>query len=306
MSDTAKAQTKRWRNFGVRARLAVMVVGLGAGLIGVGGLSGCANNADLVEANRTLTERIEQLIVENRRLKGELETAQAEIAALRASNADLVALRDQLMAENAMLRDQLRRFGDDIGNLKFQALDPTTDAALRELADQYPDLLEYDSARGMIRFKSDVTFASGSDEVSDGGRRSIDALAKILMTPTGSGYDVRIVGHTDSQRMSAGTAARHRTNWHLSTHRAISVGRELSGMGVVQTRLEAAGRGDYDPLVPNNANGNTRENRRVEVFLVRGVNKQNPGAGAIAPTIPVEQGGNNFPAAGRGREDITK
>jgi len=172
------------------------------------------------------------------------------------------------------MRDRLRQLNDDLGSLKFAALDPTTDAALRELAGQYPDLLEYDSARGMIRFKSDLTFASGSDEVSDAGRRSVDALGKILMSSAASGYDVRIVGHTDSQRMSAATAARHRSNWHLSTHRAISVGKELVSMGVAPTRVEAAGRGEYDPLVPNSGNGNTPQNRRVEVFLVRGANKQ--------------------------------
>lgn len=301
MSVTLSAM-KKSSKFGVRARLAAMVVGIGAGLASLGG---CSSNADLVETNRTLTERIEQLIVENKRLKGELETAQAEIAALRNSNADLVALRDQLMAENSMLRDQLKRFDSDLASLKFSALDPTTDAALRELAAQYPDLLEYDSARGMIRFKSDLTFASGSDEVSDAGRRSIDALARILVTPAASSYDVRVVGHTDSQRMSAGTAAKHRTNWHLSTHRAISVGKELVTMGVVQTRVEAAGRGEFDPLVPNTGNGNTPQNRRVEVFLTRGVNKQNPGA-AITPPPSPEQGGNNFPASGGRREEINK
>ncbi|MGE4198145.1 MAG: OmpA family protein, partial [Phycisphaerales bacterium] len=289
---------RRVRNQGTRARLIAGAMGLCLCVLG-GGPVGCSSNSDLIETNRTLTERIEQLIVENKRLKGELETANAEIAALRQSNADLVALRDQLMAENQMLREQLRRFGSDLESLKFSALDPTTDAALRELAAQYPDLLEYDSARGMIRFKSDVTFASGSDEVSDAGRRTIDALAKILISPAASSYDVRIVGHTDSQRMSGPTAAKHRTNWHLSTHRAISVGRELMAMGVAQTRLEAAGHGEYDPLVPNTASGNTPQNRRVEVFLVRGTNKQDGGTGAITPP-PIEQGGNNFPgAAGR-------
>ena len=302
MSVTASTPRNHGRRTrGARATLAALVVGMGAAL----GLGGCSSNSDLIETNRTLTERIEQLIVENKRLKGDLETANAEIAALRSSNADLVALRDQLMAENQMLRDQLKRFDSDFANLKFAALDPSTDAALRELAAQYPDLLEYDSARGMIRFKSDVTFASGSDEVSDAGRRSIDALGRILVASAASGYDVRIVGHTDSQRMSAGTAAKHRTNWHLSTHRAISVGRELMNMGVAQTRLEAAGHGEYDPLVPNTGNGNTPQNRRVEVFLVRGANKQNPGSGATSPPTS-EQNGNNFPASGGRREEVTK
>lgn len=271
------ASIQLWRSTKARAVAGVIVMAAGSMM------GGCQNNGDLVEANRTLTERIEALLQENRELKSQLELAQGELAGQRKANGDLLALRDRLEAENQNLRDMLKKFQGDIGDLKFQALDPSTDAALRELAAQYPDLLEYDAARGMIRFKSDVTFASGSDEVTSAAKPSIDALARILVTDAASAYDVRIVGHTDSQRISPGTAKKHATNWHLSTHRAISVGRELISTGVTATRVEAAGRGEFDPLVTNSGNGNTPQNRRVEVFLVRGVNKQGV-IGASAPT----------------------
>lgn len=266
-----------WRS--TRARAAACVLVMAAGSI----LGGCQSNADLIEANRTLTERIEQLIQENRELKSQLEITQGELAGQRKANGDLIAIRDQLLAENQNLRDMLRKFEGQIGDLKFQALDPSTDEALRALAAQYPDLLEYDAARGMIRFKSDLTFASGSDEVSSAAKPSIDALARILLTDAASAYDIRIVGHTDAQRISINTSKKHATNWHLSTHRAISVGRELITTGVTATRVEAAGRGEYDPMVPNTGNGNTPQNRRVEVFLVRGANKQGV-IGAAAPS----------------------
>jgi len=272
--------TKLWRS--TRARAAACAIVMAAGTM----LGGCQSNADLIEANRTLTERIEQLIQENRELKSQLELAQGELAGQRKANGDLIAIRDQLLAENQNLRNMLKKFEGELGDLKFQALDPSTDAALRELAAQYPDLLEYDAARGMIRFKSDVTFASGSDEVSGAAKPSIDALARILLTDAASAYDVRIVGHTDAQKISANTAKKHATNWHLSTHRAISVGRELIATGVTATRVEAAGRGEYDPLVPNTGNGNTPQNRRVEVFLVRGTNKQGKIGAAAPATAP--------------------
>lgn len=288
---------KLWRSTRTRASACVILV---AACIMLGG---CQSNADLIETNRTLTERIEQLIQETNQLKSQLELAQGELASQRKANGDLLAIRDQLLTENQNLRDMLKKFRGDIEGLQFQALDPSTDAALRELADQYPDLLEYDAARGMIRFKSDVTFASGSDEVSSAAKPSIDALARILLTEAASAYDVRIVGHTDAQRISPPTAKKHATNWHLSTHRAISVGRELLATGVTATRVEAAGRGEFDPLVPNNANGNTAANRRVEVFLVRGANKQ----GAIGASAPKTAPGTTRPAGTTKKtEDIMK
>lgn len=261
-------------------RVAPMLL-LSAGLALSGNLGGCASNTDLLDSSRALQERNTQLLAENQSLRAALEAAQGELGGLRKSNSDLRALSDQLLAENAALRDRLAEFDKALGDLRLSALDTETDAALRELAAQYPDLIEYDATRGMLRFKSDFTFASGSDQVSDTGRRSIDALAKILNSSAARGYDIRIVGHTDSQRISSGTARNHPTNWHLSTHRAIAVGTELRSMGIDPSRIEAAGRGEFDPLVPNTASGNTPQNRRVDIYIVRGY-RRGPGAG-VAP-----------------------
>lgn len=266
-----------------RLRRAVPMLLLTAGLGVAGNMGGCASNSELLDSSRALQERNTQLLAENQSLRSALEAAQSELAGLRKANADLRALSDQLLSENARLKDLLARYDSELGNLKLMALDEDTDAALRDLAAQFPDLIEYDAARGLLRFKSDLTFASGSDAVSSAGKNSIDALARILNSSSAQKYDLRIVGHTDSQRISSNTAKNHPTNWHLSTHRAISVGRELQTMGIDPTRIEAAGRGEYDPLVPNSGNGNTPQNRRVDIYIVRGYRRP---AGAEAAPAP--------------------
>ncbi len=266
-----------------RLRRLAPVLLMGAGLAFAGTLGGCANNSGLLDSSRALQERNTQLVAENQSLRTALDAAQSELGGLRKANADLRALSDQLLVENAHLKDRLAQFDSDLANLKFAALDTETDAALRELAAQYPDLIEYDAARGLLRFKSDFTFASGSDQVSSTGKSSIDALARILNATAAQNYDIRIVGHTDSQRISSTTAKLHPTNWHLSTHRAISVGRELQNMGIDPTRIEAAGRGEFDPLVPNSANGNTPQNRRVDIYIVRGYRRSAGAAPAPSP-----------------------
>lgn len=40
-------------------------------------------------------------------------------------------------------------------------------------------------------------------------------------------------------------------------------------MGVAPDKMLAAGWGEFRPAVENNANGNTPQNRRVEIFLAR-------------------------------------
>lgn len=262
-------------------------------------LGGCAGNNEATEGMRTLQERNNALVAHNKDLEDALNACNGEKSAQAKTLADLMALRARMLAENDSLRDALAKFDENFRNIKFGGLDADTDAALRDLAAQFPDILEYDQARGMVRFKSDFTFASGSDVVSENGRRSIDALAHILTGEIASKYDVRIVGHTDSQRISGGTAPKHPTNWHLSTHRAISVANELIKTSVAPTRVEAAGRGEYDPMVPNTGNGNTPQNRRVELFLVRSAgNKQ----GAMAAPAPATK---RTPAVKK-EEDIVK
>ena len=121
----------------------------------------------------------------------------------------------------------------------------------------------------MLRFASDLTFDSGSDIVKDQAKQALSALGNILKSSAASPYEVFIVGHTDSQRISGGTAQRHPTNMHLSCHRAIAVRSALAGMGVPADKMFAAGWGENRPAVPNTGNGNTPANRRVEIFLTR-------------------------------------
>ena len=258
-------------------------VGLGVSMLG-----GCVAQGDwdrLYETNRTYKEQYEKM-------KAERDEALAALDQLRGNQSKNEALIAQLQNENAALRSQLTAYGADLSNMQsrlngmsLSALDPETDKLLRELADQYPDLIVYDAARGVLRFASDLTFDSGSDVVKSGAKASIARLAEILRTPAAAAYEVVVTGHTDSQRISAGTSKRFPTNMHLSCGRAISVRSELVNDGVTPTKVEAAGWGEYRPMVQNNANGNTLQNRRVEIFLHRP--KAIEGVAVEAPAEPL-------------------
>lgn len=250
------------------------------------GLTGCVSQGEydkLWETNRSLTDQLQ-------RTQAQLDACNAQNAALSGSAGNASGVIANLTSENQRLRDQLnqsmqsmRDLEGRLGGLELGRLDPTTDRALSNLARQYPDLIVYDADRGMLRFSSDLTFGSGSDQVQPAGAEALGRLATVLTSNEATGYDIVIVGHTDSQRISAGTAQRHPTNMHLSAHRAISVRRVLSDRGVAPERIQAAGWGEHRPSVPNTASGNTPANRRVEIYLVPSTWRGPTGSAAPAP-----------------------
>jgi chemotaxis protein MotB len=243
-----------------------------AGTIGLLGLTlgGCSgSNTALLEANRAQQEQITKLVQDNQSLHTLNQQLQDGLTARENAMAKLQALVNDLRAGRGDMEAKMREWETTMAGLKFGniALDSETDKALAALAAQHPDLLEYDAARGMIRFKSDVTFDSGKDTLSSSAKSTIQQFAQILNT-TAQIYDVKILGHTDSQPI-VNAKKDHPTNWHLSCHRSISVLRELVNNSFAAERGEAAGRGEFDPMVPNTGRGNTPQNRRVEVFLTK-------------------------------------
>jgi type VI secretion system protein ImpK len=74
---------------------------------------------------------------------------------------------------------------------------------------------------------------------------------------------VLVTGHTDDQPIRS---ARYPSNWELSQDRAANV-RDLLAATVAPARLKAEGKGDADPVAPNDTPAGRALNRRVEVTL---------------------------------------
>lgn len=261
----------------------VLVAGLGLAAMVMGG---CVNQGEydrLYETNRSLTARNADLTRERDEARAQADLLRKNygsqaggLAELQQQNAQLRAMYEKALADYRTLEQQL-------AGLQFGPLPEEVSRALTVLADQYPDLIKFDAARGMLRFAADLTFDSGSDAVKDQAKQALGALAQILNNSAAASYDVVVEGHTDSQRISqAATRQKHPTNRHLSAHRAISVIDEMYKMGVQPQRMMAAGWGEYRPTVANTPSGNTPQNRRVEIFLVKSAGAA-PAAENVAP-----------------------
>jgi chemotaxis protein MotB len=190
------------------------------------------------------------------------------------SSADL----DRLVSDYDRLQRQLVELG--AGPLPAEVVD-----ALTELAARYPEVLEFDPRRGMIRFNADFTFPLGSVKLSESARQALATFATILDSPGAENLEIRIVGHTDNVPIRRPqTRAQHPTNVHLSVHRAIAVRDALVGDGVAPARFSVMGYGEYRPVAANGRNGSP-ENRRVEVFLTPMLVPSGPAGEELSETI---------------------
>ncbi len=132
------------------------------------------------------------------------------------------------------------------------------------------DMVTYDADRGIVKFKSDLLFEKGSDQLTASAAASIKALCAILNSEEGNNFDIIIAGHTDDIPIGKPeTRAKHPTNWHLSVHRAISVLNMMKSSEIDFERMSVRGFGEYRPLEPNapDKKGNP-QNRRVEIYIV--------------------------------------
>ncbi|MEO0588717.1 MAG: OmpA family protein, partial [Planctomycetota bacterium] len=232
--------------------------------------TGCAAQSNVDEL-QTINRQLETQILE---LKAELDEKNAMIAALQASPRRSSELQNRLAAAQAE-RDRLAAALADaeaalrnITPVTLTRLPQALDSQLRRLAQQNPGLMEYDADRGMIRLRSDLTFALGSTELSDSAQASLSQLAGVLQSSAASPYGVRIAGHTDNVPVrNAANVQRFGDNWGLSAFRAISVMKALHSAGISPQRTHIAGYGEFSPIVANGTQG-ARENRRVDIFLV--------------------------------------
>lgn len=231
-------------------------------------LVGCVSQQrydDTETTARGLQARNQELLQENKTLQATLNQKNAEIANLQSERSTLNQRVTGLDSAMTNLRGNYTALDTRLRNLG--GVDPATDRALRQLAQQYPDLITYDPSLGMVRFGSDLTFPSGSDQLKPEAVNGLQQLARILQTSDAGEYEIEVIGYTDNQRPGK-SAARFPTNRHLSVARAISVGNALQSAGVPGERVLVAGWGEYHPVVANNSRGGTAANRRVEIFLV--------------------------------------
>ena len=102
-------------------------------------------------------------------------------------------------------------------------------------------------------------FATDQTKILSSSEPALQELYTLLRDhPT---IRIRIVGHTDN-------VGKEDYNQRLSEGRSASVKKEMVSRGIDPSRIETAGHGETDPIVPNDTEAHRQMNRRVEVVIL--------------------------------------
>ena len=264
---------------GVRGRTVTTVLGGWLFIV----MSGCASLDDYrrVQAqNRSLAAEKEAmgqdlfdartandaLRVRNDALGNELSTKNELVANYRSENEVLDDMRKMALSQLESIAGK-----QALGNITISGpkLPEQLDSALKRFADEHPSAVSYDSRRGTIKWQSDLLFPLGSDVVKQSSMEALRGFSDVIKSAAADAFEVIVVGHTDNRPIvKDSTRSKHPTNWHLSAHRAISVGGILQKFGYSAERVGVTGYGEFRPVADNGNEDGARQNRRVEIYLV--------------------------------------
>ena len=117
-----------------------------------------------------------------------------------------------------------------------------------------------------VRVREKGSFPSGSATLNPDFIPAMSSLRGALKDIEGK---IAVEGHTDSIPITSG---RFKSNWDLSSARALSVTHELVKHKLVDSnRFMVVGRADSMPVKPNTSTQNRAHNRRVEIVIRQGL-----------------------------------
>jgi chemotaxis protein MotB len=233
------------------------------------GLAGAGNDAAgrAIELNKALDS--EKLL--SSRALAQVEVLNQQISALRRQ---LAALEEALEASEKRDKESQGRIAD-LGQRLNVALAKRVQELSRYRSEFFGRLRAILGNRPDIRivgdrfvFQSEVFFDTGQALLLPEGRAELDKIAAALteldkQIPAEIAWVMRVDGHTDVRPISG----LFKSNWELSSARAISVVQYLVSLGVPAQRLVAAGFAEFQPLDTATTEDAYKRNRRIELKL---------------------------------------
>jgi chemotaxis protein MotB len=232
-----------------------------------------ASAADAGSQASAISKELEAEKQISARALSQVEVLNQQISAMRRQ---LAALEEALNASEARDKESQARIAD-LGSRLNVALAQKVQELARYRSDFFGRLRQLLGSRSDMRvvgdrfvFQSEVFFDPGQAGVSQAGRTELDKLAAALVDldkqiPPDIPWVLRVDGHTDKRPLSG--AGEFKSNWELSSARAISVVQYLVSKGVPPQRLVAAGFGEFQPLELGDSDDAYKRNRRIELKL---------------------------------------
>ena len=204
------------------------------------------------------------------------------LAKVELLNQQIAAMRRQLQTLNSLLSDaetrnsasetQIADLGKRLNSALAQRVQELTRyrseffGRLRQILSQRSDILVVGDR---FVFQAEVLFQKGQAALNPEGEQEMTKLADALKQlereiPADIAWVLRVDGHTDADPIQS---ANFKSNWELSSGRAIAVVNYLIANGVSPQHLVAAGFGEFQPIDPGSTEEAKSRNRRIELKL---------------------------------------
>ena len=207
------------------------------------------NKKDAAEAKRRCDETQARLDAENMAMKQKLQALGQDLSKLTSTSeedkkriAELQKRQEAAEKRAAQYRQMMAKFHDMIsaGKLEVQIRDGLM----------------------LVKLPDNILFDPGKTEIKKEGK---DAIAQVTQILSGiEGRKFQVTGHTDNIPIKS---ARFKSNWELSTARAVEVVKLMMADGMDPKRLSAAGYADELPVGDNATDVGRRANRRIEIVV---------------------------------------
>jgi chemotaxis protein MotB len=216
----------------------------------------CQEESDRLRAElqKERQMKLDELTSQKSEFEKKISGLEAKIASLEDELAEIKKLSESQKAE-------LDRMSMQAGELEKQLADEIKRGEIR---------LKRLHEKLIINIDDKISFDSGSSELKKEVLNALGKVAEIL-----SNYPENtlvIEGHTDNIPISS---KRFRDNWQLSTERALAVlNYLLKNTKLDPVRFQAAGFGEFQPIVSNDTPENRALNRRVDIVVVPRLSKK--------------------------------
>ncbi|MBN9062872.1 MAG: hypothetical protein BGP06_11190 [Rhizobiales bacterium 65-9] len=230
------------------------------------------NNEAAVATQTARNELLNEKEISARAL-AQIEALNQQITALRRQ---IAALEDALGASESKDRESQTRIAE-LGQRLNVALAQRVQELTRYRSEFFGRMREIIGARPDIRVvgdrfvvPSEIFFDLGQAQLKSAGMPELDKLAATIVDlsreiPPDVNWILRVDGHTDARPLSG--QGQFKTNWDLSTARAVSVVQYLISKGIPPNHIAATGFGEFQPLEPGDSDEANRRNRRIEFKL---------------------------------------
>ena len=238
---------------------------------------------ELNDTRSTLQKtRVEKEEIEDKYAAIEQRVAEynAKINSLRTENEGMMEMNDlTVMSKNT--KEKMRSTIAKMDPEKVKGAETLEDSInlvvshnlkqnISEGADEDDIDISVDETVVMINVSDKLLFGTGSYRVTNEAQPLLKKLAEVINSEPA--MEVMIEGHTDDRTMVKDSYLKD--NWDLSVRRATSIVRLLQEKYDVEpSKLIAAGRSSYQPLVENTNKENMAKNRRTRIVIIPNLDK---------------------------------